>query len=264
MKLKMTNMITASLMVLGATLVLTIAAEAQEYKLTKSTGRLEIKEVNDVTIEGNSSNEIIFTRMNSSQERDERAEGLRAISSLGLEDNTGIGLSVIDKGNIVEVRQLKRMDGPQIKIMVPKGVIVSYTHTSPYGSDITFKNVEGEIEVSTVHNGIKLENVTGPMTLNTVHGTIEADFNPGMKSPIAIASVHGLVDITIPAATKATLSMSTAYGEIFVDPAIHIDLDKKDDDWVRYGSGKVSGKINGGGLDITLSSSHGNIYLRKK
>src|SRR5882724_8598801 len=127
-------------------------AKAQDYKLQKSSGRLEIKEVNEVTIEGYSGNEIVFSSRDNDRDADDRAKGLRAISSLGLEDNTGMGLSVVDKGNVIEVRQLKKMDGPDIKILVPKGVTVYYSHTSPYGSDIKFKNVESDIEVSTVHN----------------------------------------------------------------------------------------------------------------
>jgi hypothetical protein len=245
-------------------IITSTGANAQEFKLAKSTGRLEIIEVNNVSIEGSNGNEIIFSSLSGTHEKDKRAEGLKAINSLGLEDNTGLGLSVTDKGNVIQVYQLKKMDGPKIKIVVPKGVIVSYTHTSPYGSDIHFKNVEGEIEVSTTHNGVHLENVTGPMTLKTVHGEIEADFSTSIKSPVSIISVHGLVDVTLPAAIKANLIMSTSHGEAFVDPAFKIEFDKSDDKWVRFGSGKVAGKINGGGIDIALSSSHGNIYLRKK
>lgn len=244
-------------------LLIAAGAFAQEYKVSKSTGRLEIREVNNVTIEGYNGNEIVFSSLDQSRDRDKRAEGLKAISSMGLEDNTGIGLSVVDKGATIEVYQLKKMDGPKVKILVPKGVSIFYSHTSPYGDDVKFKNVEGEIEVSTVHNGVRLENVTGPMTVKTVHGEIEADFNTNMKSPISIVSVHGPVDITMPLATKANLSMSTSYGEIFVDPALKIEVETKGD-WNVYGSSKIKGKINGGGLDINLSSTHNNIYLRKK
>lgn len=237
---------------------------AQEFKLSKSSGRLEIIEVNKVTIEGHSGNEIIFSAQNFSNDKDKRAEGLKAVSSMGLEDNTGFGLSVVDKGATIEVRQLKKMDGPDVKILVPKGVIVSFVHSSPYGAGVEFKNVESEIEVSTVHNSVDLKNVTGPMTIKTVHGEINVDFNAGIKAPISIASVHGPVDVTLPTATKATISMSTIYGEVYVDPAIKLDIEKKDDKWVTYGSGKVNGKMNGGGLEISLTSTHSNIYLRKK
>src|SRR5260221_12248928 len=86
-------------------------AKAQDYKLQKSSGRLEVKEVNEVTIEGYNGSEIVFSSRDNDHGEDNRAKGLRAISSLGLEDNTGIGLSVVDKGNVIEVQQLKKMDG---------------------------------------------------------------------------------------------------------------------------------------------------------
>lgn len=243
--------------------IMTITAYAQEFKVAKSTGRLEIKEVNHVTVEGYAGNEIVFTSKNNDREKDERAKGLRAVSSLGLEDNSGMGLSVIDKGNVIEVQQLKKMDGPEIIIKVPKGVTVSYTHSSPYGDKVEFKNVEGEIEVSTVHSGVLLNNVTGPMTVNTVHGDIEGSLNANLKNPVSIISVHGHVDIAIPISTKGNLKLGTVYGEIFVDPDFKIEIEKSGNNMVKY-SDNVTGKINGGGLDITLSSTHNNVYLRKK
>src|SRR5277367_3781501 len=88
---------------------------AQDYKLSKNAGTLDINEVNNVSIEGYNGTEIVFSSRDHDRENDNRARGLRAVSSLGLEDNTGIGLSVVDKGTTIEVRQLKKMDGPEIK-----------------------------------------------------------------------------------------------------------------------------------------------------
>lgn len=238
---------------------------AQEYKVAKSSGRLEIKEVNHVTIEGYSGNEIIFSNRGGKFERDERAQGLRAVNREGLEDNTGIGLSVVDKGTTIEVQQMKRMGGPEVIIKVPKGVVVSYQHTSPHGSDVEFRNVEGEIEVSTLHNRVRLDNVTGPMTIKTVHGDIDASFGANIKAPVSIVSVHGHVDVALPLATKASMRMGTVYGEIFVDPAFKLEMDRTSDgNLVKYSSDNITGKMNGGGLEINLNSTHNNVYLRKK
>ncbi|HYC84484.1 MAG TPA: DUF4097 family beta strand repeat-containing protein [Chryseosolibacter sp.] len=234
---------------------------AQEYKVAKSTGTLKIIEVNEVRVEGYDGKEIIFTSRSHDRDRDERASGLRAVSSLGLEDNTGLGLSVQDKGDVVEVRQLKKMDGPDITIKVPKGVLVSYEHTSPYGSDFELVNLENEIEVSTVHNEVRLENVTGPVRIKTVHGDIEATFNQNVKSPLMLRSVHGHVDVSIPPAIKATLSLGTSWGEIFIDPELKIAVDNTE---VKKYNDNFSGKINGGGIEIEVSSTHNNVYLRKK
>lgn len=234
---------------------------AQEYKVSKSSGTLDIREVNDVSVEGYDGNEIIFTARGNDRSNDERAQGLRAISSMGLEDNTGLGLSVMDKGQVIEVRQLKKMGGPDVTVKVPKGVKVFYSHNSPHGSEVQFKNVEGEIEVSIVHSGVRLTNVTGPMEIKTVHGGIEAVLGAALKGPILIQSVHGHVDVALPLATKANLKLASSHGEILVDPDFKIEIERTGD-LVRY-SDKVSGKINGGGISIALSNSHDNVYLRK-
>jgi predicted membrane protein len=223
---------------------------------------LEIREVNRVTIEGHNGNEIIFSSRDDHNDHDDRAKGLRAISSMGLEDNTGMGLSVVDKGNVIEVRQLKKMDGPDIKILVPKNVVVSYYHTSPHGDEIEIQNFEGKVEVSTVHNGVVLTNATGPLNIKTIHGDIDATFATGVKNPINIESVHGHVDVALPVATKATMTLKTVFGEILVDPDFKIEIEKSGN-MIKY-SDNVSGKINGGGTEIDLSATHNNVYLRKK
>jgi hypothetical protein len=213
-------------------------------------------------VEGYNGNEIVFSSKDRNGEKDERAEGLRAINSLGLEDNTGLGINVTDKGNVIEVNQLKKMNSPDVKIMVPKGVIVSFNHESQYGGTATFKNMENEIEISATYNNIELENVTGPLTAKTVYGHIEANFSQNVKGPLSIVSIYGYVDITLPVTTKANLKLSTSYGEILVAPEFKIEIDKQGD-MVRY-SDRVNGKINGGGLNIDIRSDYSKIYLRKK
>ena len=235
--------------------------QAQEYKIAKSTGRLELN-VGRVTVEGHSGNEIIFSSKNQSAEKDERAAGLRALNSLGLDDNTGIGIHVANKGDIVEVYQLKKTSAPDIKVLVPKGVIVSFSHESQFGGKARFINLPNEIEVSAEYNSIELENVTGPLTIETTYGNVEADFSSDIKDPISIVSTYGYVDVTLPQNIPANLKLSTSYGDIFVAPEFKIDMPTKGD-MIVYGN-KISGTINGGGKNIDLNSNYGKIYLRKK
>lgn len=235
--------------------------QAQEFKVTKNTGRLEIH-LGRVTVEGHSGNDIIFTPNREKTEKDKRAEGLRAINSLGLEDNTGLGIHVADKGNVVEVYQLKKTSSPDIRILVPKGVIVSFEHASQYGGEIVFRNMENEIEISAQYNSVRMENVTGPMTVKSIYGNVDAILGSVIKDPVSIVSVYGHVDITLPGTAKADLKMSTSYGEIFVAPEFRIEVDKKGG--MINISDKVSGTINGGGVNIDLSANYGKIYLRKK
>lgn len=235
---------------------------AQEFKVAKSTGKLNLH-IGRVTVEGHSGNEIIFTSKDDrDKDEDKRAAGLRAINGMGLEDNTGLGINVTEKDGAVEVNQLKKMNSPDIKILVPKGVIVYFEHESQYGGEAAFKNMENEIEVSCQYNSVQLENVTGPLTVKAVYGGVDATFNQNVKGPISIVSIYGHVDVTLPAAIKANLKMSTSYGEIFVAPEFKIEVEK-DGDFIKY-SDRVKGTVNGGGMSIDFRSDYGKIYLRKK
>ena len=236
-------------------------AFAQEFKVAKSTGRLELN-IGRVTVEGHSGNEIIFSSRDNRESKDERAQGLRPINGMGLDDNTGLGINVTQKGDVVEVNQLKKMNAPDIKVLVPKGVIVSFSHQSQYGGKAAFKNMENEIEVSATYNSIELENVTGPLAIKSVYGHVEASLGGTIKGPISIVSVYDYVDVALSPATKANLKLSTSYGEIFVGPEFNIEVEKQGE-WVKYDS-RVNGKLNGGGLSIDIRADYGKIYMRKK
>jgi hypothetical protein len=242
-------------------LVLATGTYAQEFKVARSTGRLEVY-LSRVTIEGYNGNEILFSAKGHRAERDERAAGLRAINAMGLEDNTGLGINVTEKEGIVEVYQLKKIESPDVKILVPKGVIVSCSHQSQYAGAIVARNIENELEISVNYNSIELENITGPITAKTVYGHIETTFGPNVKGPVSMVSVYGYIDITLPVAIKANLKMNTSYGELLVAPEFKIEIEKEGD-FVRYGD-RVQGKINGGGLNVSLRSDYGKVYLRKK
>ena len=249
------------MVLLSVLMVVTFTLTAQEFKVAKNTGRLEIN-IGRVTVEGHAGNEIVFTSRDGRVEKDQRAEGLRSINSLGLEDNTGLGINVTEKENVVTVHQLKKTNSPDIKILVPRGMIVSYAYDSQYGASTAhFSNMSNEIEVDALYNSVELEKVTGPLTVKTIYGHVEVKLDGSMKGPISIVSVYGYVDLSIPTATKANLKMHTSYGEILADPAFKIEIDREGE-MVRY-SDKVSGKLNGGGISIDLSCNYGKVYLRK-
>lgn len=242
-------------------LILSGYAHAQEFRINKNSGRLELN-IGRVTVESHTGDEIIFSSKNHKAEKDKRAEGLRLVNSLGLEDNTGLGIHVADKGNVVEVYQLKQTHAPDITVRVPKGVIISFQYESQYGGTARFVNLPNEIEVSAQYNSIELENVTGPLTIETTYGNVTADFNPSIKGPVSIVSIYGFIDLTLPQATKADLKLSTSYGDILVAPEFDIDVPVKEG-MKAYGD-RITGKINGGGVSVDLTCNYGKIYLRKK
>lgn len=235
---------------------------AQEFKVNKSSGKLDLR-IGKVTIEGHSGNEIIFTSSDGRKDKDERAAGLRSISGSGLEDNTGLGINVTESGNTITVNQLKKTNSPDIKILVPKGVIVSFNYESQYGGKAKFRNMENEIEVQSQYNSIELDNVTGPLTVNSIYGSVDATFTGNIKGPLNIVSVYGHVDVALPVGTKAELMLSTSYGEIMAAPEFKIEVDRKGEGGLVKYSDEVRGKINGGGMNIKLEATYGKVYLRK-
>ena len=78
--------------------------------------------------------------------------------------------------------------------------------------------------------------------------------------PISIASVSGEVDVTLPAKTPVDLEMKTITGTMYSD----FDFAADDKEMKRVGGSRVNTRLNGGGLDLKLTTVSGNIYLRKK
>ncbi|MEO8173744.1 MAG: DUF4097 family beta strand repeat-containing protein [Sediminibacterium sp.] len=235
-----------------------------QYKVTKSTGKLVIN-LSSVKVEAYGGTEVIFTNDREEREVDERAKGLQPINGSGLMDNTNLGINVSDKGTTIEVSQVSSRDN-KIKIMVPKGMAVSYSYNGVMNSGkASFKNMESELEVSVLHNSVSLENVTGPMTIKATYGGVDATFKDGMKGPISIVSIYGHVDVSLPVTTKANLSMKTSYGEILAAADLKIDIERTagKEDMVSYSNNNVKGKINGGGAELSLRSDYSKIYLRK-
>lgn len=234
---------------------------AQEFKLAKNSGKLNIR-LNGGTVEGYNGNEIIITSNNRGKEEDERAKGLRAINGNGLEDNTGLGLNVVDKGNTVELLQVGNLASDNIVIKVPKTMVISFSYDKVMNhSPIRFRNMENEIEVSALYNDVRLDNVTGPMTVKTIYGKLDGSLGNNIKGPISLVSVYGHVDLAMSPAAKANMNLSSPWGEIFADAAFKFEIEKTGE-LQKYGSA-VKGKLNGGGTDLTITSNWGKIYLRK-
>jgi hypothetical protein len=216
----------------------------QEYRVAKSSGQLKIN-LTGVIVEGYDGKEIIFSGQKAitDETTDERAKGLVPISGIKYTDNTGLGISVTENGQEVNVSLAAKKPIGILTIKVPQNMKVSIisnsngfffatsaTGTNNLSSDepIVIKNLKGEIEVSVNRNKIKLENNTGPMNIKTIYGSIDAVFNNDIKGPVSIISVSDYVDVTLPSSTKANIEMGSNYGKLYAGKEFKIDLDKED------------------------------------
>lgn len=241
------------------TCVLAINAQAQS-DYTKSLSGIEwvkIKSRSEITIKTHDKNEILIKAINL-EPVPSKAKGLKLVG-IGGEDNTDIGFNVIQTGNDLIVESVRKSGGAEIYL--PKSQNVSVTNT--WDGDIYIEGFTGEVEANAkLNGGLTLSNVSGPITAYALNEDIKVVFNTiNQNSPIVIRTTNGEIDVTLPENTKADLELNSWNGDAYTN----FDLKRPDRDGLKSISGKnVKGAINGGGVNIQLKSTNGNIYLRKK
>jgi hypothetical protein len=194
--------------------------------------------------------------------RDNKTQGLRVLSASGLPDNTGFGINIKDNGSTVDIVKIGRKDSRFINVKVPKSMNIKVTNDELGGNKIYLKNVEAEIEASVLYNSIILDNVTGPMTIKTTYGSVDGELNQSVKSPISIISTYGSVDLKVAKTIKANLHLSAPYGDVFAAPEMDIVIEPTASNNKSWTNEAIKGKINGGGIDLSVKCSYGKIYLR--
>mgnify|MGYP005815292851 CR=1 FL=1 len=257
------NKLNKVMMVMTFAAISLMGAKAQDYKMEVSnpSGKtLHIKEVNKVRVEAYDGTAIQIESGNQGG-RPERAEGLKPLSARG-EDNTNLGLNVTAEGNVVTIFQAARREQGVFRIKVPKGMKIKIEHTGQWeGGKIEVHKVSTELEISGRFNDVYMEDVTGPALVNTVYGKLEAKFSSlSQAGPTSLVSVYGDVDVTLPENTKANINVKTPYGEAYSD--MNIEFPKSDG--MKKLSSAINGTLNGGGVDLEITASYQNVYLRKK
>jgi len=237
--------------------------KAQEYKVSVGPSkRIMVTNLfGEILMEGHGGSELIIT-VTGLKSAPERAEGLRSLYG-SRNDNTGIGLSVIEENNEFKITGAsKQAEDARYKFLVPNNVFISLDCSSPFADeDIVIRDYSGEVEAKILNGGIEFENLTGPAILYAINGDVTGIFSTvNQEYPISITSVNGDVDVSLPNDTKADLKLSSVNGEIFTD----MDIEFNEKDMPRIGGRNVIGKLNGGGVDIHLETINENIYLRQK
>jgi hypothetical protein len=198
-----------------------------------------------------------------------QAEKSKGMKKLEVES---AGLNIQEEENVIQVSAEEGKRAVDLVIQVPFSTSLRLS-CSDDDKGITVDRVDGEIEVNTSDGPILLTNVSGPVVADSSDGEIKAVFGkivPG--KPMSFSAMDGDIDITLPADVKASLKMKTDEGQIFTDFDVRLtpSQQKKEEDERKEGGGyrvsfeKVTlGLINGGGVEIQLTTYEGNIYIRK-
>lgn len=256
----------------------------------------------DVSITGYAGKEVIIEAETDGKtlkppEENEKAKGLKRIAGSGFnvtydnddntiiitrpaEGNTNLGLKVphnmelkiggevfnafIGTPSSVQIVQKRR----QTVGMDFRGVF-QYPG-SVFEGNVTISKMDGNIEVNIINGDIIIKEATGVVIANAVDGDIEVTFagTPHNK-PMAFSTVEGDVDVTLPKSITATIRANNVDGEVYTDFEMDVipgDISQTDTDkMVMFSmfSNTVTGKINGGGAEVQMTSVNGSIYIRK-
>ncbi len=142
-------------------------------------------------------------------------------------------------------------------------------HTS--GGDVSLRGASGSVKASTSGGDMKLLGVSGSIEASTSGGEIDAELYPSGTGRSKLSSSGGTVRLAIPANAKATIDATIHFGgwggwfggsheRYSIKSDFKADSYEKDED-----AGEIHGvyTINGGGSEITLSTSGADIVIRK-
>ena len=252
--------------ILGSSTALTAQNSLKEHKTPMSSGTVNVVDIDELIIEGYDGSEVVVSTMMEETEKNDRAKGLKMLNSLGLDDNTGFGISVSKDGNNLNIRQIsKHCSCDEVTIKVPKSVNISVAHDNYNAELLRVKDVSSELEITTNYHDVHLEDVTGPMAVKTVYGAIDARFNKvSQAGSVSLYSVYELVDVTIPSNTGMNVTLSAPSGNVYSNADVNITKSENNSSHGSCSSGStIMGTINGGGVEFSVKSAYEDVYFRK-
>ncbi|RDV11056.1 hypothetical protein DXT99_25570 [Pontibacter diazotrophicus] len=216
-----------------------------------------------VQVVGHNSDEVIIESSDAYEEPPARAKGLKPLYNQS-EDNTGFGLAVTKENNTLRISKASRQDGNYV-IRVPRNAAVVYEETNWTGDDVSVSDTNGEIELKLTSSNANLTNVSGPVIANTTAGDIVIKFSSlNQTKPSAISSVAGAVDVTLPANTKTNLKLKSIQGEIYSDFDMNLAKNNTKSGLPKVAGGNtIEGTTNGGGVEMSLYTITGDMFIRK-
>jgi len=206
-----------------------------------------------ITVKTHAGNDVIVEGANHGHE--EYQGGMRRIGE------STRGLEVVQDGDVITVHD-----------QFGNGAVYL---TVPVDTSLKLKTLSGGIDVEGVHGEVEVHTSNGHLTLTNISGTVSADSQNGpikvimdsvnSSKPLAFSTLNGVVDVTLPADVKADLTVKTNHGAVYSDFDVTLGANRTLNDRNRIRiDNTIRGTINGGGVDLTIHTLNGAVYIRKK
>ncbi|MCS4228994.1 DUF4097 domain-containing protein [Sphingobacterium sp. BIGb0165] len=236
----------------------------KEIKVPNVGEKLLLK-FDNVSIEGYNGKDVVITAKVEEQEENDRAKGLRVVNGSGLSDNSGMGMNIQNIAGVTEISMVGMPLEDSVHVRVPFDLSISVKggHGGLFnGGGIEIKDIKAEVEISSTMGDVKVINVTGPLNVKVAQGDVVAKFVQPVRGPISLIAAMGAVDVAFPVKFGANVDMKTSMGNIYAADEFQFEKPVEEPKSTYNMSNTVKGKMNGGGQDVILKTSMGDIYIR--
>lgn len=236
----------------------------KEIKVPNVGEKLLLK-FDNVSIEGYNGKDVVITAKVEEQEENDRAKGLRVVNGSGLSDNSGMGMNIQNIAGVTEISMVGMPLEDSVHVRVPFDLSISVRGGRGgffNGGGIEIKDIKAEVEISSTMGDVKVINVTGPLNVKVAQGDVVAKFVQPVKGPISLIAAMGAVDVAFPVKFGANVDMKTSMGNIYAADEFQFEKPVEEPKNSYIMSNTVKGKMNGGGQDVILKTSMGDIYIR--
>lgn len=237
----------------------------KEIKVPNVGEKLLLK-FDNVSVEGYSGKDVLITANVEEQEDNERAKGLRVVNGSGLSDNSGMGMNIQNNAGVTEISMVGMPMEDSVHVRIPFNLPISIKGRGGFfsGGGIEVKDIKAEVEISSTMGDVKVINVTGPLNVKVAQGDVVAKFVQPVKGPISLIAAMGAVDVAFPIKFGANVDMKTSMGNIYAADEFQFEKPVEEPKSGYSMSNTVKGKMNGGGQDVILKTSMGDIYIRSQ
>jgi len=133
--------------------------------------------------------------------------------------------------------------------------VIGNVNAKTSGGSIRIGKVKGEVKVHTSGGGIYVEEVMGTIIAGTSGGSIKAYISKQPNADCSLKTSGGSINISLAKELKLNLYARTSGGGISTDFPIIVKG--------KLSKNKLETAINGGGPELTLKTSGGNIRIKK-
>jgi len=175
------------------------------------------------------------------------------------------------KATLADVRIEERKSGSHIKLetrnefsfLLSRSKRVDYTVRAPSWVDLRLESTNGEIEVTGAGGRLRAESTNGDIRaiglqggadVETTNGDVVLELTRLADSGLRSSTTNGDITVTLPREVKAKLSAKVTNGSI---TAKELDLTT-----TEQSRRKLEGHLGGGGPQVRLSTTNGDIRLQ--